>query len=300
LIHEQTGATASLQKRVEDPALNAILKAALLASVRTPTPESVAIARSQLSASEPLIRLGAVQIAGMLPLPQRRPLLIDLARDPARAVRLEVARLLAGTETSLLTAVQRDGLDAAIAEYRKALSQDDDRAESLTALAGLQMVENDPEAARASFEKALHQDDTSLVTLLNYADFDRAGGNDAEAERLLMHAVALYPDSADVHLAVGLLRVRQKRTAEAIPELARAAEISPNNSNYAYVYAVGLYSTGNVDAAFSVLETARARFPTNAEIQGALQAYCADQKQNGTLRGTRKAMSVCGVRPGKG
>jgi len=300
LNHEQTGATESLKKRVEDPALNAILKAALLASVKTPMPDSVAIARSQLSSSEPLVRLGAIQTIGMLPLPQRMPLLIDLARDPSRAVRLEVARLLAGTARSSLSAVQRDGLDAAIAEYRKVLTRDDDRAEGLTALAGLQMAEGDPEAAHASFEKALHQDDASLITLLNYADFHRAAGNDAEGERLLIRAASLYPESADVHLALGLLRVRQKRTAEAIPELARAAQISPDNSNYAYVYAVGLYSTGDVDAAFSVLARARTRFPTNAQIQGALQAYCADQKQNGALTGTRKAVSICAAGPGKG
>src|SRR4029434_7787060 len=107
------------------------------------------------------------------------------------------------------------------------------------------------------------------------------------------HATSLYPDSADAHLALGLLRVRQKRTGGAIPELARAVQLAPNNSNYAYVYAVGLYSTGEVDSAFSVLEKAQARFPANAQIENAVQAYCADQKQKGALTGTRKALRVC-------
>jgi predicted CXXCH cytochrome family protein len=293
LIHEQTGATESLGKLVEDPSVNPILKATALASIKTPTPESFAIARSQLSASEPLIRLGAAQVAGAVPPAQRTPLLIDLTRDPSRAVRLEVARLLVGTEKNSVTAAQRDALNAAIAEYRDGLSRDDDRSEALTALAGLQMAEGDPRAAHASFEKALQRDDTSLVTLLNYADFHRAQGNDADADRLLTRAVSLYPDSADAHLALGLLRVRQKRTTEAIPELARAAQLAPTNSNHAYVYAVGLYSTGDVDSAFSVLEKARARFPGNAQIQDAIQAYCDDHKQKGTLTGTHKAVRVC-------
>src|SRR4029453_12230716 len=117
LIHEQTGATGSLRKLVEDASVNPVSKATVLASVRRPTPESFAIVRSQFSANEPLIRLGAIQAAATLPLPQRTPLLIDLARDPSRAVRLEVARLLAGTEKSALPAVQRDALKAAISEY---------------------------------------------------------------------------------------------------------------------------------------------------------------------------------------
>jgi predicted CXXCH cytochrome family protein len=299
LTHEQTGATESLSKLVEDPSVNPILKAALLASVKTPTQESFAIARSQLSASDSLIRLGAVQFAAALPLTQSTPLLIDLARDPSRAVRLEVARLLMGTEKNSLSAVQRDALNAAIAEYRMGLSRDDDRTEALTALAGLQMAEGDPGAAHASFQKAVQRDETSLVTLLNYADFHRAQGNDAQAERLLTRAVSLYPDSADAHLALGLLRVRQKRTTEAIPELARAVQLAPTNGNYAYVYAVGLYSTGEVDSAFSVLEKARASFPANAQIQNAVQAYCDDQKQKGTLAGARKARSVCSTIAGK-
>ena len=182
-------------------------------------------------------------------------------------------------------------MSAAIAEYRKWLSRDIDRAEALTALAGVQLAEGDTASAEVSFEKALQRDDTSLVTLLNYADFHRARGDDAKADMLLTRAVSLYPDSADVHLALGLLRVRQKRTAEAIPEMARAAQISPDNSNYAFVYAVGLYTTGEVDSAFSVLENARARFPTNVQIQNAIRGYCADQQAKGTL--TRKTGAIC-------
>ena len=75
--------------------------------------------------------------------------------------------------------------------------------------------------------------------------------------------------------------------AEAISELARAAQLSPDNSNYTYVYAVGLYSTGQVTTALSVLDRARAQFPANVQIQTALQAYCADQRDNGAQRGRR-------------
>ena len=163
--------------------------------------------QSQLVANEPLVKLGAIQVIGTLRCRCRsgRRLLIDLARDPSRAIRLEIASLLAGMDKGALTAVQRQNLDAAVAEYREWLSRDGDRAEALTSLAGLQVVEGDAASARASFEKALQRDETSLVTLLNYADFQRAQGDDAAAERLLTRALTLYPEAASVHHALGLL-----------------------------------------------------------------------------------------------
>jgi Flp pilus assembly protein TadD len=94
----------------------------------------------------------------------------------------------------------------------------------------------------------------------------------------LTRASTLYPEAASVHFALGLMRVRQKRPLDAVAELGLAARLSPDESNYAYVYAVSLYSTGQTGAAFSVLDKARSRFPANAEISSALQAYCVEQR----------------------
>ena len=255
-----------------------ISKAAVLASLKTLTPESLGTLASQRSAREPLVRLGALQAAGKVPFPQRLSLLIEMVRDSSLAIRLEAASLLAGTDRTTLSGDQRASLDAALAEYRQWLKHDADRAETMAALAALQAAEGDLAGAQASFEKALQRDETSLTVLLNYADFHRAQGNDTAAEPLLSRAATLYPEAAGVHFALGLLRVRQKRAPEAVPELALAARLSPDDSNYAYVYAVSLYSTGQTGTALSVLDRARSRFPANAEISSALKAYCAEQR----------------------
>jgi predicted CXXCH cytochrome family protein len=256
---------------------NPISIATVLASLKALSPESLGMLASQGSGKEPLVRLGAVEAVGRFPLPQRIPLLIERVRDSSFAIRLEAASLLAGTDRTSLSDDQRKSLEAALAEYRKWLDQDADRAETMAALAALQAAEGDVASAHASLEKALQRDETSLTVLLNYADFYRAQNNDAAAEPLLIRASRIYPDSASVHFALGLLRVRQKRTPEAVSELAIAARLSPDDSHFAYVYAVGLYTTGQKDAALSVLNNASTRFPANAEISSALQAYCAEQ-----------------------
>jgi len=255
---------------------NPISLAAILASLKTLRPESLAMLASQGSAKEPLVRLGAVEAIGRIPFPQRVPLLVDRLRDSSFAIRLEAASLLAGTDRGALAVEQRESLDAAVAEYRKWLEKDADRSEAMAALAALQAAEGDANSAKASLEIALQRDETSLTVLLNTADFYRSQNNDAAAEPLLNRASTLYPDSASVHFALGLLRVRQKRTQEAVPELARAASLSPNDSHFAYVYAVSLYTSGQRIAALSVLNNARTRFPANVEISSAMQAYCAE------------------------
>jgi predicted CXXCH cytochrome family protein len=280
---EQKDAADLLSRFVQDATNAPIARAAALSAATATTPELTAIVRLQLASQDALVRLGAVQAAGLLPLTQRVEILINSVRDPSRAVRLEAAGLVAGADEKALTSDQRRDLKAAIDEYRHWLSRDQDRAETLVALAGLQAVTGDTINARSSFERALRNDESSLVTLLNYADFHRAQGDDGSADRLLSRAAALYPDAAAAHFALGLLRVRQKRHAEAATELARAAQLAPDNSSYAYVHAVALYSTGQTSPALSKLSEAGMRFPANLQIRSALAAYCAELRAKDEL-----------------
>lgn len=88
-------------------------------------------------------------------------------------------------------------------------------------------------------------------------------------------ACALYPESADAHHALGMALVRRKQAEQGVRELARAAELAPSNSAYAYAYGVGLYSTRQLDRALATLRDAGARFPQNRQIQATLQALYA-------------------------
>lgn len=71
--------------------------------------------------------------------------------------------------------------------------------------------------------------------------------------------------------AGGLVQVREQRYEEGSGQLKRAYELEPGNARVAYVYAVALDSLGMVDDAVAVVETARAEFPEDAEIQSLWQ-----------------------------
>jgi hypothetical protein len=53
----------------------------------------------------------------------------------------------------------------------------------------------------------------------------------------------------DVYHALGLSWVRQQRLRDAIPELAKAAQLRPDVPRYAYVYGVALHEAGQVQRA---------------------------------------------------
>ena len=72
---------------------------------------------------------------------------------------------------------------------------------------------------------------------------------------------------------MGLLLVRQAQLSEAVPYMAKAAEIAPQNVRFNYVYAVALYETGQREQAVAVLENALKRHPGNRELVSALASY---------------------------
>src|SRR5262245_35719095 len=105
---------------------------------------------------------------------------------------------------------------------------------------------------------------------VNLADLYREEGRDADGERVLRRALALEPASADAHHALGLLLVRQKRSTEALAELAKAAERDPERARFAYVYAVALDGFGQPAEALRVLQEAQRRFTGDRDILAAL------------------------------
>jgi Flp pilus assembly protein TadD len=68
-----------------------------------------------------------------------------------------------------------------------------------------------------------------------------------------------------LHHALGLTLVRQKRNEAALEELRQAAALDPGQARYAYVYAVGLNSSGRRDDALAVLKEGLRGRPNNLE-----------------------------------
>lgn len=269
----QAGAGGLLGDVITDQSFPAIVRATALSLLETvPDGQSHDVVERALSDPDPMVRRAAVSLlVGWEPV-RRWQLGGPLLNDPMRTVRLEAVNALADAARAVsLTSEQRTVFEHAVADYRDAQAYNADRAEAWLNLGALDVRLGDASRAEAAYQRAIRLQPEFIPSYVNLADLYRELQRDAEGERLLRQA----PDAADVHFALGLLLVRQKRTDEAVVELAKAAEARLDSPRYTYVYAVGLDSIGEHLKARALLEAAQQRFSGDRDILAALVQFSA-------------------------
>ena len=108
-----------------------------------------------------------------------------LLSDPVRAVRIEAARALAGTDLLALPPEQQTALVKATAELVAAEKVDADRPEAHLNLGLLDLRVRELAEAEAEYRTALRLDPNFVPALVNLADLERARGRDEDGAELL-------------------------------------------------------------------------------------------------------------------
>jgi len=91
-----------------------------------------------------------------------------------------------------------------------------------------------------------------------------------KAEAAALQAVALDPNLAEAHAALGGMRQEQLRWDEARAELVRAIELKPNYASARHWYALHLTGRGEFDEAINQMRQAVAQDPLSVALQAAL------------------------------
>ncbi|HVR29514.1 MAG TPA: tetratricopeptide repeat protein [Thermoanaerobaculia bacterium] len=254
-----------------DEGAPAIVRGTALSLLRDPaSPGARAALTRAIADRDGLVRLGALAALDGAAIEERLALCGPLLHDPALAVRIDAARLLAPVPADRLGRSEAAARDAALGEYRAAQEIDADRPEAHFNLGNLALAQNDPVEAEREYREAVRIDPTFVPARVNLADVLRLSGRDAEAVRLLRDALARHGGDATLHHALGLALVRLGRHAEALGELERAAAAAPGEPRYAYVLAVALHSAGRSDEAIALLERTHERQPGDADVLAAL------------------------------
>jgi Flp pilus assembly protein TadD len=282
---EAEGVLSSLILDSGQPAIARATALALLHDYLSPA--SLGAVQAGLTDSDALVRAAAVRALEPLP-PQERvrhgaPLLVD----PIRSVRIEAARLLAGTARAELPPGQSAALDRAISELIASEMATAERPESHMNLALLYGQLGRPGEAESELKTSLRLDPDFVPGMVNLADLCRAEGRESDAQELLERAIAVAPTSAEAIHALGLLKAREKQYGEALGLLAKAATLQPGNVRYSYVYAVALGSSGKLDQAIAVLEQAHNRRLADRDVLMALVTF---QRDRGDFK---SAISYC-------
>jgi tetratricopeptide (TPR) repeat protein len=241
------------------------------------TPASAPAVRAALNDDDALVRREAVRALDPLPPQERVRLAAPLLSDPVRSVRIEAARLLAGTPSELLQEGQKTALEHGVAELIASEMAAAERPENHVNLALLYAQMGRTNEAESELQTALRLDPQWVPAMVNLADLYCTQNRDEEGEKWLEKAIAVAPDAAEPVHALGLLRVRQKQYQEALSLLAKAATLQPSNVNYSYVYAVALNSTGQPDRAIAILQQAHQRRPADRQVLEGLIAFERDK-----------------------
>ena len=240
------------------------------------TPYSFPVLPASLG-DDPLVRREAVRALAPLTPQDRVRLGAPLLTDPVRSVRIEAARVLAGTSPSLLQGAQKTAFDRAISELIASEMASAERPESHMDLALLYARMERPSDTESELKIALHLDPNFVPAMVSLADLYGAQNRDDEAQRWLEKAIAVAPNAAEPIYALALLKIKQKKYGDVINLLAKAATLRPENLAYSYVYAVALNSSGHTDQAIAILQQAHQRRPADRQILIGLIAFERDK-----------------------
>lgn len=274
-IHAATSGDASavpdLRALATEPALPAIRRAALIPLLLRLDPDPP---RQPLFTAardpDPLVRQAVADALRDAPQIDPVPIVGPLLEDPIRGVRLAAARCLAGRP---LPERLRPAMAAAEALLEAGYARNADRAEIRIDRALTLQRRGDERAAAGELRRAIELAPQRIAAWTNLADLYRAAGDEAGCLTILAEGLRVNPTAGELHHALGLALVRGRRLADALPALARAAELRPDLPRFAYVLAVAQEAAGQLDAAIITLEGLLARHPGHAEARQALEAY---------------------------
>lgn len=270
-------ATRGLQAIAMDDDAPAIWRVTAAAELgRLPSRQAVESAASLLTGDDAMLRLGAVRATEFLPWQQRLQMLEPLLRDPATAVRIELARALADVPLARTEPSVAVALEALFDEYLQSLYHHADMPESLAQRGNFLAARQLYGRAEKAYLGALESDPQHVPTLLNLADLYRVLARDGEARTVLGRAIASAPTQASPHHALGLLETRADNQELGLRHLERAAELETRGIRYRYVYAIALHDTGDTPAALEVLRSLLDAAPANPDVLLALVNYSRD------------------------
>jgi len=243
---------------------------------RYPGPTYLMALPKLLKDEDPLVRGAAVRYLETTDPGTLFKLGVTMLDDPVRAVRLEAARTMAPLMRYDLPEADRARLDDALEAYRESQLVNAERPESHLNIGLVEMEQGKAAMAQKAYQTALRLDPGFAPAYVNLADLYRALGSDAEGGETLRAGIAAAPDNADLHHALGLLYVREKKLQDALAELRRASELAPESARYAYVHGLIRKETGDVAGALRVLADAYKRHPADRELLLALATINRD------------------------
>lgn len=259
-------ATRPATDLLRQQSLPAIVQASLMEKLaRMPSRVSAETAAQQLTDANPMVRRAAVSAMQNMPVDLRWQVLSPFLDDPSGSVRFEIASVLISGYSELLLEQQAQLLPL-IDEYRQMLAVSSDSPSTQLTIASLELGMRNLPVVEAAYRQALRIEPNFVPALLNLADFYRSVGQEAQGQPLIQKALSVAPESGAANHTYGLYLVRQKDYRAALEYLKAAVEAEDAEPRYAYVYAIALENSDQIEQAIEVLTAAINRWPTQYDL----------------------------------
>jgi tetratricopeptide (TPR) repeat protein len=260
-----------------------------------PGEQSTEAFKQAIADSDPLVRLTAAKHVSTTNIEELANQLAPLLVDAVTSVRLTAAVRLAGSPAGLLQDYQREALDSALRDFRKAMERSLDLPFAGFNLGNLYMSLRDTAAAEPYYRAAIELDSSFYPAKVNLAALLHSRGDNEEAELLLRDVLMDNPDLHEagyplaivlaetgnyeeatlllrsvsqampgrsrVHYELGRLEQQLGRNAAAEAALLKALEIEPENLDYLYALASQYVLSGDLTRASDVADRMIAAHP---------------------------------------
>lgn len=265
--NDQPDATKLLAVVPADRTTPAIARASALSELGSRVdPATLDLARTAITDTDPMVRIGALDMVQNIPLEQRWQIAAPLLSDPIRGVRIRTVSVLGDVPSSRLSETDRGRFDRAAEEFVAAQKFNADRPEARTTLGAFYALRGRTAEAEAEYKAALRLSPQFTGASINLADLYRQTGREDDGERVLRGAIVIAPGDGGLHHALGLNLVRLKRLDDALAELGHAADLDRNNARYTYIFGIALHSAGRQQEAIAYLKEILKGHPENRDI----------------------------------
>jgi tetratricopeptide (TPR) repeat protein len=268
------GSEDALMRAAFDTAVPAIARATAVSLLPSnPGPRTLEGIERAARDSDDLVRRAAAEALQSVDPASRLRIGRPLLDDSIRTVRLPAVSALAAVPAAQWDPKDRARFDQVAEEYRLSQRVNADRPESWLNLGAFESRLGRTTEAESAYRAAIRLAPRFAAGYVALAQLFADGGREADGERVLREGLAAEPEAADLHHALGLSLVRQKRTPEALAPLGAAARLDTATARFSYVYAVALFDQGEPRQAIGVLTAAEARHPTDRDILQALTSF---------------------------
>lgn len=241
--------------------------------------ESETVLVEALSDEEPLIRGTALASLGRVSDERILKRIFSLLNDPARAVRLEAARLLTAVPADARSAPRRAAFEKSLDELRRVYVYQADFPQGRYNLGNLHVDLGQAGPAETEFLRAIAYDSKFFPARMNLALLYNATGRNDRAEAQYRAVLSDYPENAEAAYSLGLLLAEENRPVEAEGYLRQAAEQLPSSPRVHYNLGLLLQLLGKTAEAERALLQALQLEPGNADLLYAVADHYLRRRQ---------------------